>query len=93
MVYTDPDFEWDDTNEEHLARHGVSPDEAEQAAFDQQRYVYPAAAGRERRFIAIGSTDAGRLLAVVFTRRGERIRIVTSRSPNKWEERRYRRRK
>jgi len=29
------EFEWDDNNIEHIARHGVFPDEVEDVAFDE----------------------------------------------------------
>jgi uncharacterized DUF497 family protein len=31
------EFEWDETNEEHIARHGVLPEEAEEACSDPAR--------------------------------------------------------
>ena len=35
MFYGD-DFDWDDDNVEHIARHGVAPWEAEEAALDPE---------------------------------------------------------
>jgi hypothetical protein len=35
-------FDWDDANEEHLARHGVTPEEAEEALTDPRRIGKPA---------------------------------------------------
>jgi uncharacterized DUF497 family protein len=84
------EFDWDDDNEEHIARHGVEPDEV---FFDPRRVRASAyIAENERRRAVIGATDRGRLLYVVFTVRGGRIRVVSARDPSEREARRYRRR-
>jgi hypothetical protein len=31
------EFDWDEANEEHIARHAVTPEEAEEAFFDASR--------------------------------------------------------
>ena len=36
------EFEWDEANEEHIARHGVTPEEAEEALTDPRRIGAPA---------------------------------------------------
>lgn len=85
-------FDWDEGNEEHIARHGVEPFEAEEALLDPGRVgldVYGAVG--EKRVGAIGMTDAGRILAVVFTRRGAMMRLITARDATDKEKRRYRR--
>ena len=84
-------FDWDDANEEHIARHGIEPFEAENALLDLRRFVYSGGSQGERRLVAIGATEAGRLLAVVYTIRARRIRVVTAREVNAWESRRYHR--
>ena len=33
------EFEWDDNNIEHIARHGVFPDEVENVAFDDDPWI------------------------------------------------------
>lgn len=81
-------FEWDDANTEHIARHNVDPDEAEQIL--QNRPVIRRS--RSGRYVAIGQTDEGRYLVVVFeVYRGGRTRVVTAR-PAQPEERRLQRR-
>ena len=83
-------FEWDDANEAHIARHGVSPEEVEEALLDRRRIGVPAyAVERETRWAAIGSTEQGRILCVVFTRRAERVRVITARDATSAETRRY----
>jgi uncharacterized protein len=85
-------FDWDDANGDHVARHGVTTDEAEEALLDPRRVgmpVYHVAA--ERRSGALGATEDGRVLFVVFTRRGSRLRVITARDALAHERRRYRR--
>ena len=56
-------FVWDDENEEHLAEHGVSPDEFEEVVCD------PDGTGQSRstgRMIAFGYTSTGKYLACVY---------------------------
>ncbi|MBB5234894.1 BrnT family toxin [Deinococcus budaensis] len=86
-------FDWDDANSEHVARHGVEPEEAEAAATDPDRVAAPAyrAKNGERRQAVTGKTEAGRILTVVLTRRGGLFRVVTAREANVSERRAYRR--
>jgi uncharacterized protein len=85
-------FDWDDANVGHLARHGVTLEEAEEALVDPRRIGASAynVAG-ERRWAIIGSAEDGRVLFVVFTRRDRRIRVITARDAIQSEWRRYRR--
>lgn len=87
------DFEWDEHNEEHALDHGVEPDEASEALLDPLRIGAPAySAGDEQRWAALGATEDGRVLFVVFTRRKDRVRVVTARDATSREKRRYRKR-
>ncbi|MEF2279897.1 BrnT family toxin [Deinococcus sp. YIM 134068] len=72
------EFDWDDANEGHIARHGIDPEEAEEAATDPRRVAAPAyrVQGGERRQAVTGKTDGGRLLTVVLTRRGDLCRAA-----------------
>lgn len=64
------DFEWDADNIHHIWRHRVRPHEAEEAIDDPQAWpVEEYWHFDERREAFIGSTSAGRILFVVFTRR------------------------
>jgi uncharacterized protein len=85
-------FKWDDKNVEHIARHGVEPFEAEEALMDPRRYVYSGNSSWEDRFSGVGATEAGWLLAVVYTLCKNWIRIITARGPTAWERQRYRKR-
>ena len=72
-------------------RHAVGQAEAEQTLLNTPLVL---AAGithsqAEARFIALGQTDTGRGLAVVFTVRGNRIRVISARTMSKTERRVY----
>lgn len=84
-------FDWDAANIGYIARHGVTPREAEEAMRDFRRLRAPAYdfEGEVRAGI-LGMTDGGRILVVVFTRRRGAIRVVTARPAGRREQRRYR---
>ena len=74
-----PEFQWDDVNRDHLASHNVTPEEAEQAILDNHAVLLEIQTGNdEERTKALGITATGRILAVVFTLRGDAIRPVTA---------------
>lgn len=57
------EFEWDDDNQDHIARHGIEPREAEEAFADGYDYVMRAPdVYNEHRWRTVGRTDAGRVL-------------------------------
>jgi uncharacterized DUF497 family protein len=71
-------FEWDAENRKHIARHGITPKEAEEAV-----RIEPLEAGvqhheSEERVLCFGRTKSGRLLTVLYTERNDRIRVVTA---------------
>ncbi len=80
-------FERDEANIEHISRHNVIPEEAEQVFFDVNNALDEDIEHSiiEKRFIIIGKTQKGRLLYQVFTRRGDKIRVISSRDINKKE--------
>ena len=71
-------FLWDAGNIDHIARHNILPEEAEQVVendpFDIARYLRNG----EERLNQVGETDAGRVLVVVTIQRGEDTRVVTA---------------
>lgn len=86
------ELDWDAANEEHIARHGVAPEEAEEAMTDPRRLRVPAYdVEGERRRAVVGATEDGRVLFVVYTRRGDRLRVITARDAHPAQRRRYRR--
>jgi len=86
------EFEWDEANEAHVAAHGVEPEEVEDALLDPDRVGASAYNVRgQRRWAALGATQAGRVLFVVFTVRSGVVRVITARDAGRAERRRYRR--
>jgi len=76
-------FQWDAANREHIARHRVSPEEAEQVIESDPLDIGSVTVDGEDRISSIGRTNAGRFLVVVTTLRGKRLRVVTAfPSPN-----------
>lgn len=80
-------FEWNEANIAHIARHNVAPEEAEEVFFDADNALDEDIKHStvEKRFIIIGKTQKGRLLYQIFTRRGNKIRVISSRDINKKE--------
>lgn len=85
-------FEWDAGNsDKNWLRHEVRQAEAEQALLNTPLVVNATTThgSAEPRSIALGQTDAGRLLTVVFTVRGTRIRVISARTMSKTERKVY----
>jgi hypothetical protein len=61
-----------------LARHLVSPDEAEQCYRHDPLIIDEQSVMGEERYLALGETDSSRRLAFVFTIRRGRVRFVTA---------------
>jgi len=78
-------FDWDAANLGHIARHGITPEEAEQVVSGAAFPLESEERGGERRHTELGETADGRLLIVAWTWRKERIRIITAFPANrKW---------
>ena len=71
-------FDWDKHNLRKIRAHRIKAGEVERALSNDPIPVYEQDVDGEIRFIYYGETDAGRLLAVVFVERGEKIRVVTA---------------
>ena len=85
-------FQWDDGNKgKNWEKHGVSDYEAEEIFFND-----PLVTGtdevhskNEPRYLALGQTNARRLLFVAFTIRKQHIRVISARDMTKREINRY----
>ncbi len=85
-------FEWDEGNsEKNWTRHRVTRAECEQAFFNQPLVVAEDEqhSQEEPRYYALGQTDAGRRLFVVFTIRGDLVRVISARDMSTRERRVY----
>jgi uncharacterized protein len=80
-------FEWDDGNSgKNENKHGVTDREAEEIFFNKPLIIGRSFKGQpEMRYAALGKTSGSRLLAVVFTIRTKRIRVISARPMSKKE--------
>ena len=81
-------FQWDDGNAtKNWSKHAVSQSECEQLFFNSPLVLAsdPDHSVREARWFALGRTDAGALLLVVFTLRGTLIRVISARPMSRRE--------
>lgn len=86
------EFDWDGGNaEKNWLRHRVSQAESEQVFFNRPLVVAEDElhSWTELRYYALGRTDAGRLLFVVYTLRGDRVRIISARDMTRREQKDY----
>jgi uncharacterized DUF497 family protein len=72
------EFDWSEANRSHIARHGVTTSEAEEVLQNSPLDVTLQTNEGEERTVQVGETDKGRVLVVVTTWRGEKVRVVTS---------------
>jgi uncharacterized DUF497 family protein len=71
-------FHWDEVNTRHIAKHGVTPPEAEQVVLNKPVDLEFQTGSGEERIVQLGETDEGRILVVVTTMRDDLIRVVTA---------------
>lgn len=71
------EFDWDEHNEGHLAKHGISRSDAEDVLSGDHILLEFQTEGDEQRWIAVGATRAGRILNIVFAIRQSAIRPIT----------------
>jgi uncharacterized protein len=72
------EFDWDAKNTEHIGFHKVRTLETEQVLRNDPVAVQYQEQDGEERVLVLGQTNVGRLLAVVYAERGEKIRVVTA---------------
>jgi uncharacterized DUF497 family protein len=85
-------FQWDAGNAgKSWELHRVSQAECEQVFFNRPTRVAPDEkhSHEEPRRAALGRTDDGRLLTVVFTVRGALVRVISARDMSRRERRVY----
>jgi uncharacterized DUF497 family protein len=79
----DIEFDWDEANIGHVARHDVQPEKAEQVILNDPVDLGMEIVEGEERHVNLGATVNGRVLFVVTTWREDRIRVVTAFEPIK----------
>ena len=84
------EFRWNDWNVEHLANHGVDPDEAEQVVLRAEA-PYPKYRG-EGKWLARGRGRGGRYLQVIFVLdEDDAVFVIHARPLTQRERKRHRR--
>lgn len=85
------EFEWDPTKEEsNLGKHGISFVAAARVLAEERTLAFPSEHGSERRWVSVGAhPSSGKVIAVVYTVRQGRYRIISARRARKDEETRY----
>ena len=81
-------FDWDDANrEKNWKKHKVTTVECEETLFNRPRMIVrdERHSSSEQRYSLLGFTNAGRILNVVFTLRGDAVRIISARDQNRKE--------
>ncbi len=71
------ELDWDDANLRHLARHRISRLEFEQAMTNRPIIVDFSNESGEERWFAVGATGNVRILYLIYTFRGDKIRPIT----------------
>ncbi len=85
-------FEWDpNKNRKNIKIHGISFDEASTVFRDTLSLTIsdPLHSDEEERQILIGNTSKNRLLVIIHTERGDKIRIISARKAAKKERKQY----
>ena len=85
------DVVWDpDKAKVNLKKHGVRFADAETVLFDPNALTSEDMETEgEQRFVTVGMDALGRILIVVYTYRGEDIRLISARSANRRERMQY----
>jgi uncharacterized DUF497 family protein len=84
------DYQWDDNKaKSNLSKHGVDFADAVTVFSDDFALTIEDDDPDEERFVTIGIDALGRMLLVVYTLRGETIRIISARRATNHERKQY----
>ena len=91
MYNIDMDYQWDSHKAEtNLRKHGVDFADAVTVLTDDYALtIEDEPVDGERRFVTVGRDALGRVLLVVYTWRGESIRIISARKATSRERTQY----
>jgi uncharacterized DUF497 family protein len=83
-------FEWDSKKEAaNRLKHRIGFADATYVLYDEMAItIFDPEAGEER-FVTIGADPLNRILVVVYTWRGDRIRLISARRATRSERRQY----
>lgn len=83
-------FEWDESKaSRNMLKHGISFADTFAVFEDPTAVTVEDFQRAEQRYITIGMDAFGRILVVVYTWRGENIRIISARKAVRYEVRQY----
>jgi uncharacterized DUF497 family protein len=84
------DYEWDQKKADvNVAKHGIDFPHAVEALLDEGALTVADEGSGEERYVSFGMDALGRLIAVVYTWRGDVIRIISARKATRTEARFY----
>ncbi len=84
------EFEWDERKAQtNLRKHRVDFADAATVLSDEQAITIVDEEPEEDRYVAIGMDALGRVLVVVYTLRGRRIRLLSARRATRKERAQY----
>ena len=85
------EFDWDEGNrDKNWVAHAVTREESEECFFNLSlQFDDIKHSQKEPRHVLLGTTDQERILTVVYTLRGERIRIISARPMSREERKLY----
>jgi hypothetical protein len=89
VYYVNVEFDWDAANTAHIAEHGITPEEAEEAIQIEPLETEIQHHAAEPRVLCFGRTKSGRLLTVLYTERRGKVRVVTAYEMTKGQQRLY----
>jgi len=85
-------FDWDQGNiSKNREKHNVTPAQCEEIFFNMPLVVQMAEqhSTSEKRYFALGKTDADRPLFIAFAIRGKKIRVISARDMSRKERKVY----
>ena len=83
-------FEWDKSKaEKNQSKHGISFADTFAVFEDPNAVTIEDFRKHEQRYVTIGMDAFGRILVVVYTWRGDNIRIISARKAVRYEVRQY----
>ena len=84
------EFEWDARKAaSNLRKHGIDFADAATVLYDELAVTAADEERDEEQFVTIGMDALGRLLVVVYTWRGDRVRLISARRATPLERRQY----
>ena len=85
-------FDWDEANVlKNWEKHKVKHTEAQEVFGNEPKLVFEDVrhSKAEKCYLTLGKTDSGRKIAVFFTFRADKIRVISARDMNRKERIRY----